>query len=48
MDINKYLTFAILLFVFISCSLDENITESGDLFILVLDSEIELDLAEQN
>ena len=46
MGINKYLTFVILLFIFISCSLDENITESGDSYILVLDSEIELDLAE--
>jgi len=46
MDINKYITFVILLFVFISCSLDENITESGDSYILVLDSEIELDIVE--
>ena len=46
MGINKYLTFVIILLFFISCSLDENITESEDSYILVLDSEIELDLAE--
>ena len=46
MKIEKYLLFVILLFVFISCSLDENVTEPEDQFVLVLDFEVGLDIAE--
>ncbi|NQT65640.1 MAG: SdiA-regulated domain-containing protein [FCB group bacterium] len=46
MKIDKYLLFVILLFVFISCSLDENVTEPEESNVLVLDSEIGLSFAE--
>jgi len=46
LDINKYLTLVILLYILISCSLSESSTEPEEAYILVLDSEIELDLAE--
>lgn len=46
MDINKYLTLVILLYILISCSLSESSTEPEETYILVLDSEIELDIAE--
>ncbi len=45
MDIKLYLIL-ILLFAFISCSLDEGITEFGEPYKLVLDSEIEIDVTE--
>ena len=41
-----YLTLILSLFAIISCSIDESTIEPGDSYILVLDFEIELDIAE--
>ena len=46
MSIKQLVILSISLFITISCSLEENITESEDQYILVLDSEIELDITE--
>ena len=44
--IAKYLIFAFILFSLISCSLSESSTDPVEQYTLVLDSEIELDIAE--